>query len=289
MMTMTPDQALAPLPEPYRRLYERVRQLCSADHRIRGLWLSGSLARGVADGGSDLDLLVALADDAYDDFVADWRSWLDAVTPTLLAKQVPAPILIFTALTPQMCRIDGVFERVSQLPESRFRTRITVLDRDGLDGVIPERVDGPGPDPDKIIGIISEFWRIQAIFPFMINERKDLLVARSGVELSSQLLYDVFVETNQPLPPMGVKQFSRRLTGEQRSVLEAIPPCSADRNSLIIADLWVCDAMATHGRAAAERVGAEYPTKLANAVREFLGRTCDGRDQRTGETGQSSG
>ena len=286
---MTPDQALAPLPEPYHRLYATVRATCEPDNRIRGLWLSGSLARGVADAGSDLDLLVALADDAYDEFVRDWRSWLDAVTPTLLTKQIPGQILIFTALTPEMCRVDGVFERVSQLPESRFRTRIPIIDRDGLDDLIPPLVDGPGPDPDKIAHIISEFWRIQAIFPFMINQRKDLLVARSGVDVSAQMLYDLFVETNQPLPPMGVKQFSSRLTDEQRPVLEAIPPYGADRDSLIIADLWVCDAMATHGRAAAERVGADYPTKLATAVREFLNRSVEGEGQRTGETGQSSG
>lgn len=288
-MTMTPDQALAPLPEPYHRLYDRVLQVCEPDDRIRGLWLSGSLARGVADAGSDLDLLVALADDAYDDFVGDWRSWLGAVTETLLAKQVPAPILIFTALTPQMCRFDGVFERVGQLRESNFRTRITIMDRDGLDALIPARVDGPGPDPDKITGIISEFWRIQSIFPFMINERKDLLVARSGVDVSAQLLYDVFVESNQPLPPMGVKQFSRRLTDEQRQVLESIPAYGAERDSLMSADLWVCEAMATHGRGAAERVGAVYPMELANAVREFLGRTVADPGQRAGDSGQSSG
>jgi len=288
-MTMTPEQALARLPEPYHRLYERVVQVCSADDRVRGLWLSGSLARGVADAGSDLDLLVAVSDDAYDTFTADWRSWLESITPTLLAKQVPAGILIFTALTPRLCRLDGVFERVSQLPESPFRTRVTVFDRDGLDAGIPARVDGPGPDPDRIAMIISEFWRVQAIFPFMIDKRKDVLAAQSGVELSARLLYDLFVECNQPLPPMGVKQFSSRLTDDQRQVLESIPAYGADRASLITADRWICGAMARHGRAAAERAGADYPTALATAVGDFLDRTVGGAAQRAGDIGQSSG
>lgn len=270
---ITPDEALAPLPEPYHRLYERVLAVCEPDHRIRGLWLSGSLARGTADSGSDLDLLIALADDAYDDFVEDWRDWLDHLTPTLLAKRIPRPILIFTALTPQMCRIDGVFERVSALPESPFRTRVTIIDRDDLDARVPARVDGPGPDPDKIAEIISEFWRVQAIFPFMINERKDLLAVRSGVELSERLLYDLFVETNQPLPPMGVKQLSSRLSEEQRKLLESVPAFGADPGSLIAADLWIVEAMATHGRKAAEQVGAAYPDALAAAVRQYLDRT----------------
>lgn len=288
-MTITSEDALAPLPAAYRQLYDRVCTICGSDERIRGLWLSGSLARGSADAGSDLDLLVALADDAYDGFVSDWRNWLDSVTPTLLAKQISRSTLIFTALTPQMCRIDATFERVGQLPQSPYRTRITVIDRDGLDALIPQRVDGPGPDRDKIAMIISEFWRVQAIFPFMINERKDLLAARSGVELSVRMLYDVFVESNQPLPPMGVKQFSSRLTSDQRAVLEAVPAFGADAGSLIMAELWACDVMATRGRAAAERVGVEYPADLATAVREFLGRTVEGSAQRAGVTGQSSG
>lgn len=272
-MAITPAEALAPLPEPYHRLYDRVLAVCEPDDRIRGLWLSGSLARGSADAGSDLDLLVALDDDVYDDFVGDWRGWLDTVTPTLLAKRIPAEKLIFTALTPRMCRIDATFERVGELPESPFRTRVSVIDRDHLGSRVPRRVDGPGPDPDKISGIISEFWRIQAIFPFMINDRKDLLVARSGVNASAQLLYDVFVEANQPLPPMGVKQFSSRLTADQRKVLESLPAFGCDADSMITADLWVTDAMATHGRAAAEQVGADYPEELGAAVRQFLDRT----------------
>lgn len=195
-MTITPEEALAPLPEPYHRLYERVLAFCEPDERIRGLWLSGSLARGTADAGSDLDLVVALADDGYDQFVGSWRSWLDGVTPILLVKRIPAEKLIFTALTPQMCRLDATFERVRELPESPFRTRVAVIDRDGLDARVPQRVEGPGPDPSKISAIVSEFWRIQSIFPFMINDRKDLLVARSGVNASAQLLYDLFVEAN---------------------------------------------------------------------------------------------
>src|SRR5690242_4907314 len=109
-MTVAVDEALAPLPEAYHRLYERVVAVCEPDTRIRGLWLSGSLARGSADAGSDLDLLLAVSDADYEDFIADWRSWLDKVTPTLLAIEIPRSKLIFTALTDEICRIDAVIE-----------------------------------------------------------------------------------------------------------------------------------------------------------------------------------
>jgi hypothetical protein len=273
-VTLTAEDALAPLPETYHQLYDRVLAVCEPDERIRGLWLSGSLARGNADAGSDLDLLLAVADEAYDAFAADWQNWLDTMTPTLLTKRVPsASILIITSLTPAMCRLDIVAERVGALAETPFRTRIPVIDRDGLTTGLPEQAAGAGPDPGKINNLLSEFWRVQAISPAMINDRRDFLVARAGVDLSVRLLLDLFVETNQPLPPMGAKRINSRLTDQQRSILEAVPAYGADAESLVAAGLWLCHAMATHGRAAAEGVGADYPEELATAVQGYLART----------------
>jgi len=60
--------AVAVLPETYRHLFERAVAVLGADERVRALWLSGSLARGVADAASDLDLIVAVADDELDGF-----------------------------------------------------------------------------------------------------------------------------------------------------------------------------------------------------------------------------
>ncbi|WP_195909301.1 nucleotidyltransferase domain-containing protein [Microlunatus sp. Gsoil 973] len=273
-MTLTVEDALAPLPETYHQLYRQVLAVCEPDERIRGLWLSGSLARGNADGGSDLDLLLAVDDDAYETFAAEWQEWLATATPTLLAKRIPAAaVLIVTSLTPQMCRLDVVAERVGALADSPFRTRVAVFDRDGLNAGIPDQVDGPGPDRDKINNLVSEFWRVQSISPAMINDRKDFLVARSGVDLAARLLLDLLIESNQPLPPMGAKRFNSQLTEEQRRILQAVPAYRADPESLVAAGLWLCDAMATHGRAAVERVGAQYPEELAAAVQDHLART----------------
>lgn len=145
-----------------------------------------------------------------------------------------------------------------------------MIDRDDLDRLVPAAVPGPGPNRAKITMIMEEFWRQQAIVPSMIDGRGDLLCALSGVQNAAQMLYDVFVESNQPLPPMGVKQFSRRLTRDQRRVLEALPSVGPDRELLIIAHAAVRRAMADAGRRAGERVGARYPQRLADAVTAHL-------------------
>ncbi|WP_161606393.1 aminoglycoside 6-adenylyltransferase [Microlunatus speluncae] len=268
---MDPRAALEPLPAPYHRHFERILSVAEPDPRIRGLWLSGSLARGAADAGSDLDLLLAVRDDDFDEFTAGWRDWLARITPVLLAKELPRSKLIIYALAEDLCRIDVVIEPVSKVSASPHRRRIPVIDRDQLTGSVPAPEPGPGPDRVKITAMITEFWRIQANFPAMINGRKDLLCANSGVHVSAQLLYDLFVETNQPLPPMGVKQFTARLRPDQAEVLRTLPVCApGDRDLLIKADLAVCEAMATAGRAAADRVGADYPERISTAVLAHL-------------------
>lgn len=266
MNALQVETALAPLPAAYRDHLQRVIDVVTADDRVRGLWLSGSIARGTADPGSDLDLLLAIADGDFDDFVDHWRDWLAEITPTLLAKQVPGSRLIMYALTEDLCRIDAVVEPVGKLSESPHRTRLTVLDRDRLSERVPAATPGSGPNPDRISMLIEEFWRIQAIFPAMLDGRRDLLCAQSGVRTGTQLLYDVFVECNQPLPPMGVKQFSARLADEQITVLTGLPDAPAERGALLVANRAVCEAMSTVGRAAAERAGAAYPSDLAAAV-----------------------
>ena len=87
------------------------------------------------------------------------------------------------------------------------------------------------------------------------------------MQASGTMLYELFVETNQPLPPMGIKQVAARLQPDQSAVLLGLPAVAPERDLLIKADLAVCEAMATAGRAAAERVGAEYPERIADAVR----------------------
>ncbi|MGH3499366.1 MAG: nucleotidyltransferase domain-containing protein [Nocardioidaceae bacterium] len=60
---------LAALVPSYRPIFDRLLASCEGDDRVRALWLSGSVAKGTADGGSDLDILLAIRDDDFDGFV----------------------------------------------------------------------------------------------------------------------------------------------------------------------------------------------------------------------------
>ena len=83
-MVTRPD-ILQVLEPGYDALFDRAVEVFAADQRVRAMWLSGSLGRGDADAMSDLDLIVAVADDALPEFAASWRDWLARITPTLIA------------------------------------------------------------------------------------------------------------------------------------------------------------------------------------------------------------
>jgi predicted nucleotidyltransferase len=264
---------LDPLPAPYRALYDRAVAVLGADERVRALWLGGSVARGVADAGSDLDLVVAVRDADLGAFRAGHREWLDAIAPTVLVRLADTYLHCVTATGE---RLDVVIEPASGLPETPFRDRLPVLDRDGLHALLPAPEPPRGPDVAAMTAHAEEFLRMQAVFPAAVVAREDWLLGVVGVHDNQRLLYALFAEANQPLPAMGQKQWSARLTHAQRAVLAALPPPAADRDSVVAAMRATAAAWRTHGRAALEAAGGEWPHDLDAAVRAYWARAMSG-------------
>lgn len=223
------------LPAGYRTLFRRLADVAAADERVRAVWLGGSLGRGVADAGSDLDVILTVADDAFDEFAAHWRDWLARVTPTVLAHELPGAPGSWYSLTPDCERLDVVTEPAGREPRRGRRHRVLVFDRDGAFGSVADAPgSGPaGPDPGRLAEITEEFLRQQAIFPAAVVARGDWLLGVVGIEQVHFMLYQLFVEANQPLPAMGVKQWSAKLTPAQRACLEALPPPAPRRDAVL--------------------------------------------------------
>jgi hypothetical protein len=250
------EVALQPLPSGYAALFERVLRVAEADDRIRALWLSGSVGRGIADAGSDLDIVLAVAPADYDGFAASWRDWLAGVTPTVLARELPGLPGSFYSVTPDCLRLDVVAERAGLARPADLARRVLVLDKDGAAHAgASHRADAPeggGPDAARLAEMVAEFLRQMTIFPAAVVARQDWLLGVVGVQNVHLMLYQLFVEANQPLPPMGVKQWSAKLTQRQRQICTSLPAPTASRNSVL-------DAM----RAAAATFRSEAMAVLA--------------------------
>jgi hypothetical protein len=262
--------ALDPLPAGYHALFDRLLAVVEPDERIRAMWLSGSLARGVADAGSDLDVVLAVRDDDFAEFAASWREWLATVTPTVLARPLPQAAGCFYSTTSECLRLDVITEPVAGLPDTPHRRRLVVLDRDELDAVVPDPATQPGPNRERMAALVEEFLRQHAIFPAMVA-REDWLCVAVGVQQAQTMLYQLFVEANQPLPPMGVKQWSAKLTPGQRAVLEGLPGPSPQPGSVIPAMQATAAVWRSEGRSTLEAHGVDWPAELDDAV----ARHCD--------------
>jgi len=258
----------------YRALFERAAHVLGEEPAVRALWLSGSLARGDADPFSDLDLLVAVADADFDTFAGRWQDWLARITPTVIARALPfLPGSCYT-LTPTCERLDVVSERVSRLPQSIFRTRVVVFDKDGLDAQVPAPSPPAKPDRAKVETAIEEPLRYLALFPAMLG-RGEFMLGQEGYGHMRRRISELFLELNAPLPTTGVKHWRDKLTAEQYAVLEALPWPAATREALIDANRVIARALVEHGRPIAEKLGVRWPEELEAAVRAQLKRELD--------------
>jgi predicted nucleotidyltransferase len=257
--------SIAAMPDDYQPLLVRVRDVLERDRRILALFLGGSIGRGVADAGSDLDLLVTAADAEFDAVAAELAGILEAVVDPIVTLDIPGMPGSQAYTTRQGLRVDVVLERRCEVDRPAFRRRVTVFDRDDVRALLSPADANAGPSVDALTGIVQEFLRQQAMFPAVVA-RADWLLGQEGVHNARLMLYQLFVETNQPLPAMGVKQWSSKLTATQRDVLEGLPLPAAARNPVVAAMTAVRAAFRTSGRAAAEAAGLTWPTEVDDAI-----------------------
>jgi hypothetical protein len=232
------------------------------------MWLGGSLARDTADAASDLDVFVAVADEHLEEFAGGWRELLASITPTVLAEEQWFAKGSFWSITPGYERFDLVVEPVSSLPESFFPARVVVFDHDGLTARLPaERPRSPaGPAVRKVV---EDFFHFSAM-PEVLLVRDDWLLAAEHLHLLRDLLYKLYVEANQPLPPTGLKRWTEKLTPEQAEVLRAVPTSAASRDELVAAHLQVSRALLGTARPLGASLGVDWPDELEVAARAHL-------------------
>src|SRR5262245_30812590 len=93
---------------------ERAAEALRGDERVVTVWLGGSLAAGTADGYSDVDLRIAVADVAFEAVVADWQALPDRIAPTVLRRKIGTPESpVVTAITREWLRFDIALARES--------------------------------------------------------------------------------------------------------------------------------------------------------------------------------
>ena len=235
----------------YRSLYDRARSVLDADARVQRVELSGSVGTNTADRWSDLDLQVIAHPDRYDELLADWRTWLAAITPTVFARTPIAPFVI-NAVTDEGLTLDvAVYagEPPTLPPPSKaYAVGVLAANRyadvaDALEYAVAEQLRG-------LAG------------PFVSLLQRDEHVRHlTGVPHLLGLLTTVFLAETGAAPPG--KHWNRTFTEEQRTAVAALPPVSATREGITAFGLGLAELLVTRARPLFATYGRAWPADLA--------------------------
>lgn len=241
----------------YRQLYARALSVLSRDARVGSVKLAGSIAAGTADEWSDLDLHVVTLAEHHDAFLADWPSWLAAITPTVFARTPIAPFIINTVTADGLTLDIAVFAGAEPEPATRSAYMVGSLSRRGF-----------GTVGDALEYAVAEQLRGLA-GPFIsLIEREEHIRHLAGVPHLLGLLTTVFLAETGAAPPG--KHWNRSFTDEQRSAVAALPPVRATREDILAFGLGLASLLVRRARPLYPRFDLTWPSELASVAASRL-------------------
>jgi hypothetical protein len=83
------------------------------------------------------------------------------------------------------------------------------------------------------------------------------------------MLYRLFVGANQPMPPMGVRQWSAKLTPRQRQICASLPAPTASRAGVLDAMRAAAATFRSEARTVLTAHDVPWPAEFDDAVGRF--------------------
>lgn len=254
-------------------LMAQVTAVLAADDRISAIWLSGSLARGVGDTWSDVDLVAQVNETDRAACLADYGQGGAGLPALVHAQQLHERIL--AATTVDWERFDISF---------LTPTELAFMDGGALKHLAGDSASTPPAQPPsadtraprRIAALITVFLRILGLLPVALG-REEWLGAQQGYDLLRKMLIELMIEENGVAPAArgGAKRLNLNLTEHQRNMLEALVPPPARRETLIAANLELARLFLDRARPLADRLEAPWPQAFEQATRRYLQRCLD--------------
>ncbi|MEO6318310.1 MAG: nucleotidyltransferase domain-containing protein [Acidimicrobiales bacterium] len=241
-------------------IHERALAVLRGDERVASVSVGGSVGAGTADEWSDLDLQVVAHPDGYDDLLADWPTWLAAITPTVFARTPILPFVINTVTN------EGLTLDITVFKGEAFEVPPATGHAVGMLSGVRFAELGPALD----YAVVEQLRGMAGPFVSLV-QREEHLRHLTGVPHLLGLLTTVFL-AELDAPPMG-KHWNRTLTPEQRGAVAALPPVRATREDIVAFGLGLAELLVTRARPLYPRYGLEWPTDLATVTATRL-RDC---------------
>lgn len=249
-------------------LIEAIHRTLEADERVEAAWLAGSFGNATADDFSDIDVLV-LVTEPWEDAARDYARDLRAIAETVLAN----PLFggrVLNVVTAEWDRLDLSFVTAQDLSRYDRGALKPLFNKTGAEPPARDR-EPYQPPPEKIAGMIWEFFRVLGLMPVVFG-REEYVISASGVELQRRGLIDLMIEANRIAPEDrgGALHLRRLVTPEQHALLAALPPVWADPAALIAVNMAIARLYLPLARQLAGETGAEWPAALEHATRRRL-------------------
>ena len=252
-------------------MVERITAILQEDERVRAAWLCGSRARGTSDEFSDIDIWLVVRPTDEAQFIDDWPSMSDKISPTVLRQQVgkrPA----FNHITPEWLRFDVSIGTPDDAPK-RSRSAVRLLfDLDGLDATLGHSQGPLQPDAAKVRILTTEFLRVLGLLP-VVAGRSEYVVGASGVGLLRELLIQLMLEDVGVEDRGGALHLNGLIPEARLQALRDLPPIAATREAVIAGHLACTQLFLPIARELSARTGVQWPAELERAVREHLCRS----------------
>ncbi|MFI9488443.1 nucleotidyltransferase domain-containing protein [Promicromonospora sp. NPDC052451] len=148
-----------PLPDVHERFLDGLLPRVRSDSRIVGVAAGGSVANGVPDEYSDVDLVLAVEDDAFDQVMRERLALIEAWSPLVAGftgEHVGEPRLIITLMGPEALHVDFKFVRYTDFT-SRVDELQVLWERDGR---LSTALAATSPSPPRLDlqWIDDRFW-----------------------------------------------------------------------------------------------------------------------------------
>lgn len=258
---ITPDQ---------QSLIDVLTRALEADPRIESVWLYGSIARGVSDPWSDVDLVAVVAESALASVVKAYSGDLSAIA-NIVHSQVLYGRLIH-AVTVDWARFDITFVAPAELGPRDTGAHQRLFARDGAAAPAGAAAPVRAATATDIEALSREFIRVLGLAPVGFGRCDFVMLLEGGVLLRTMLIDLMLAETGRARSERGAKRLTDMLTPAQIEVLESLPPLIATRDSAFAFNLTLAKLFLPRAKALASKLGATWPTAFEEATRTHLQR-----------------
>ncbi len=251
---------------PLQALIDSITRVTQNDARIQSAWLQGSLAGGDGDQWSDVDVLLITAEPDIPALVQHYRANVALIAePAHIYGAFPT---ILNVVTDDWLRFDLLFAPPSALARYAPGNLKKLFARDGAAAPTGQ---AQAQSPEALEPIILEFLRVLGLGAVVLN-RREYIVSLDGMGLLRGMIVDLFMIENGRRRDRGVKRINQFLTDEQRTALEALPPLSATRDSLVAYMIAAAQLFLPRAQALANAQAATWPEDFLAATRAHLNR-----------------